>query len=105
MFGNLMGDMEERQKGMREKLGTLLVEGESGDGAVSVTANANREIVNIRFDKSKLDWEDVEMVEDLLIAAINEVLQAAAIKEAEEAQNMMKDLLPPGLGDLSNLFS
>ncbi|HMQ49240.1 MAG TPA: YbaB/EbfC family nucleoid-associated protein [Saprospiraceae bacterium] len=104
MFGNLLGDMEERQKEMRENLSTLRVEGSSGDGAVMVTANANREIINIRFDKSKLDWEDAEMVEDLLIAAINEALQAAAEKEAEEAQNLMKDMLPPGFGDLSDLF-
>lgn len=104
MFGDLLGDMQERQKAMRKKLAGITVEAEAGDGAVRVKANANREIVNISFDKSKLNWEDQEMVEDLLIAAINHAMEKAAAKEAEEAQNIMKDMLPPGLGGLGNLF-
>lgn len=104
MFGDLFGDMQERQKTMRKKLAEFTIEAEAGDGAVKVIANANREIINISFDKSKLDWDDQEMVEDLLLAAINHALEKAAAKEAEEAQNIMKDMLPPGLGDLGNLF-
>jgi DNA-binding YbaB/EbfC family protein len=104
MFGDLLGDMQERQKAMRQKLAEITVEAEAGDGAVRVKANANREVVNIAFDKSKLDWDDQEMVEDLLIAAINHALEKAAVREAAEAQNLMKDMLPPGMGDLGNLF-
>lgn len=104
MFGDMFGDMQERQKAMRQKLAGITIEAESGDGAVRVKANANREIVNIAFDKSKLDWEDQEMVEDLLIAAINHALEKAAAKEAEEAQNALKDMLPPGLDGLDGLF-
>jgi DNA-binding protein YbaB len=104
MFGNMMGDMEERQKEMRQKLAAIIVEADAGDGAVKVKASANREILNISYDQSKLDWDDVEMVEDLTIAAINKVLEMASAKEQEEAQGMIKDMLPPGLGNLGNLF-
>lgn len=104
MFGNLLGDMEERQKEMRKRLAEITVEGEAGDGAVKVVANANREIINISFDKDKLDWEDTEMVEDLIIAAINNSLQKAAETESSEAQSLLKDMLPPGLGNMGNLF-
>ncbi len=99
-----MGDMEERQKQMREKLAAITVEGTSGGGAVTVVASANREIQDIRIDREQLDWEDLEMVQDLILDATNKALEAARQKEAEETQNMVKDMLPPGMGDLGNLF-
>ena len=77
---------------------------DAGNGAVTVTANANRELLDIQFDREKLDWDDPEMVQDLIIAAVNKALEKAAEKEAEEAQNIMKNMLPPGMGDLGGLF-
>ncbi len=104
MFGDLMGNMKEQQKEMRRKLSEFKVEAEAGNGAVKVVANANRELLDIQFDKEKLDWEDTEMVQDLIVAAVNKALEKAAEKEAEEAQNIMKNMLPPGMGDLGGLF-
>jgi len=100
MFGN----MEEMQKKMKEKLSTITVNGEAGDGAVKVSANANREITNISIDKEAIDWEDVEQLEDLVLIATNRALEEAAQKEAEASQDMLKDMLPPGMGDLSNFL-
>ena len=99
-----MGNMKEQQKEMRKRLAEFRVQGDSGNGAVKVTANANRELIDIQLDKDKLDWEDTEMIQDLIIAAVNQALEKAAEKEAEEAQNIMKNMLPPGMGDLGNLF-
>ncbi len=104
MFGNMLGDMEERQKEMRKKLAEISVTGTSPEGAVTVTANANRQITDIAIDQGQLDWSDVEMVQDLVLAAVNQALEQAAAKEAEETQRMVKDMLPPGLGNLGNLF-
>lgn len=104
MFGDILGNMEERQKEMREKLAQITVEAEAGDGAVKVRANAAREITNISINKEAIDLEDLEQLEDLLLVAVNRVIEKATVKEAEESQKMMKDMLPPGLGDLSNLF-
>lgn len=104
MFGDILGDMEERQREMREKLAAITVEAEAGDGAVRVTADATRKITNIAIDKDALDLEDTEQLEDLLLVAINRALDKAAAKEAAESQNMLKDMLPPGMGDLSDLF-
>ncbi len=104
MFGDLMGNMEERQKELKTKLAVITVEAESGDGAIKVTANANREIVNISINKEALDWNDHEQIEDLLMVAINRVLEKAAQREAAETQNLLKEMLPPGLGDLKDLF-
>jgi DNA-binding YbaB/EbfC family protein len=104
MFGDMFGNIEAQQKEMREKLGVIRVEAEAGDGAVKVTATANREIVNIAINKDALDWDDVEQVEDLVMVAVNRAIELAAKKEAEEAQKLMQNMLPPGMGDLSDLF-
>lgn len=100
MFGDLFSQAEEQQKAMRQKLAEVTIEAEAGDGAVKVTANANREILNIRFNKELLDWEDLEQVEDLVTVAVNRVLELAVQKEAEQTQQMLKTMLPPGLDDL-----
>lgn len=100
MFGDLLGNMEEKQKAMREELASITVEAEAGNGAVKVKANANREILNISIDRDALDWDDVEQVEDLIVVAVNEVLKKAAEREAAESQRLLKDMLPPGLGGM-----
>ncbi len=105
MFGDLMGNMGERQKELKKKLAEITVEAESGEGAIKVTANANREIINISINKEMLDWDDQEQVEDLLMVAVNRALEKALEKEAIESENLIKDMLPPGLGGLSDLFS
>lgn len=104
MFGDMFGNMEEKQREMREKLAQITVEAEAGDGAVIVRANANREIINISIDPGKLDWEDREMVEDLLTVAVNRALEKAAETEAAETQRLIKDMLPPGLEGLGGMF-
>ena len=100
MFEDLMGGMKEQQKAMRLKLAQIIIEEQAGDGAVKVAANANREIVNITIDRTALDEDDHEQLEDFLVIAINKALEKAAQKETEETQKMINDLLPPGFGDL-----
>jgi len=104
MFGDLFGNMEEKQKEMQEKLAQITVEAEAADGAIKVTATAAREILDISINKEALDWEDTEQLEDLLLVAINRVIELASEKEAEASQALLKDMMPPGLGSLSNLF-
>ncbi len=104
MFGDMLGNMEEKQAEMKKKLAEMSVNSESGDGAVKITANANREITNISIDSEKLDLSDLEQLEDLMMVAINRALELAAEKEAEESQSLIKDMLPPGLDGLSGMF-
>ena len=100
MFGDLMGNMEERQKEMKLKLAEITVDAEAGDGAIKVSANANREITNISINKDALDWNDHEQVEDLVMVAVNRALEKAAEQEAIESQKLINDMLPPGMGNL-----
>jgi DNA-binding YbaB/EbfC family protein len=100
MFGDLFGNVEQQQAEMRKKLATISVTAEAGNGAVTVTANANREILDVKIDKSKLDWDDVEQVQDLVLAAVNNALEKAMIKEQAEAQKLITQMMPPGLEGL-----
>ena len=104
MFGDLLGNMEEKQKALKEKLSTMKSVGEAGEGAVKVTSNANREITNISINKESIDLEDMEQLEDLVLIAVNRALEKAAEIEAVEGQKLMQDMMPPGMGGLSGLF-
>lgn len=104
MLGDLMGNFEEQQKQMQATLAGITVEAEAGDGAVKVTANAAREILNISIDKEKIDINDLEQIEDLLVVAMNRVIALASEKEAEESQKMVSGMLPPGMDGLTDMF-
>lgn len=100
MFGDLFGNMEENSKAVEAKLAALTVEGQAEDGAVKVLANGKHEVISIQIDPEKLDWTDQEQVLDLLVVALNRAMEKATAEGAEITQQMMKDMLPPGLGGL-----
>ena len=103
-FGNMFGDMQEKQEALREKLKGMEIQAESGGGAVQVTANGIRQIINIDINNDLITGGDVEALEDLILTAVNRALDEAAETEAKETQKMLKDIMPPGLGSLGNLF-
>ncbi len=104
MFGDLFGDMEEKQKALRERLAGITLEAEAGDGTVKVAANANREIINLSISDDLLASDDREQLEDLVVVAVNRALALAAEREAEESQALLKSMLPPGLEGLGGMF-
>lgn len=99
----MFGGMEEMQKQMQETLKGIEVEASVADGAVSIKANAARQILDVTISP-ELSLDDHEELEDLLLEAMNRVIGLAAEKEQEESQKMLSNLLPPGMGGLSNLF-
>jgi len=88
MFGDLLGNMEEKQKAMKEKLNTIILTEKIAGGAIEVSANANREITNVSIKKEAIDMEDMEQLEDLFLEVVNRVLEKAAEQEAIESQKM-----------------
>jgi len=101
----MFGDMQEKQEALRKQLGELRLEAEAGDGMIKVTVNGNREIVNISIDPKVITPDDTEQLEDLLLVAINRATALAATTEAEASQKLIQDMLPPGMGGLSDMFS
>ncbi len=104
MLGDLMGDLKGRQKALQKELAATKLSAEAGDGAVRVTVNAVREVLDISIDKEKIDLESMDQLEDFLLIAMNRALSLAAQKEVSEGEKLMKDMLPPGLGDLGDFF-
>ncbi len=104
MFGDLLGNMEQQQAAMREKLDGVELNEVVGDGAVKITASGNGEILNIAIDKEKVDLTDTEELEDLLLIAINRVLEKSDAAEAAATQESLKNIMPPGMGGLGSLF-
>lgn len=95
-----MGNMQEKQEALQKKLAGIELEESVEEGAIIVKANAVREILNISIDPAKIDMTDKEQLEDMLVIAINRVLEKAATREASESKKLMSDLLPPGFGNL-----
>lgn len=104
MFGDLLGNLEGQQKAVEEKLAQIRLEAEVGNGAVKVTADGNQKILNISINQESLNWDDKEQVEDLVLEAVNRALELSKQKAADEAQNLVKDILPPGMDGLKGLF-
>ena len=84
------------QEKFREQLETINVEASAGGGMVSVQMNGNKTVTAVKIDPEVVDRDDVDMLQDLVTAAVNE----AARKVDEEAQSQLGNItggLPPGL--------
>ena len=97
MFGDLLGSFEQKQQEMMAKAAAIVVK--SAVGGVSVTANGNKEIVNITITDASI-LADKEQLEDVLMVAVNRVLAQAGEQAAAETEKMMSSMMPPGLAGL-----
>ncbi len=102
---NIQKLMKEAQKAQRkmaeaqERLQGLTVEGSAGAGMVTAVAKGDGTIASVRIDKSVVDPEDVEMLEDLVTAAV-----AEAQRQAKELQEREMGSAVGGMGGLGGLF-
>ena len=99
-LGNLMRQaqqMQETMKKAQEELAALEVTGESGAGMVKVTLNGHHEAKKVTIEP-KLLTEDKDMLEDLLVAAVNDAVRKIAARSQEKYSGLMSGLnLPPGM--------
>lgn len=100
-FGNMMKQAQQLQKKMaeaQEKLNDIEVEGTSGGGLVKVISTAKGTFKRISIDESLLKNDEKEILEDLVIAAINDAKQKGEIAAQEEMKSLTGGLsLPPGM--------
>jgi DNA-binding YbaB/EbfC family protein len=103
-FKNMMKQAQEMQAKMmaaQEKLGEITVEGVSGGGMVKIVVNGRTEAQSVTIDPSIVDKDDVEMLEDLLVAAFNDAKSKAESKMQEE---MSKVTAGTPMGDMKLPF-
>ena len=100
-LGNMMKQAQELQKKMseaQEKLNNIEVEGLSGGGLVKITATAKGIFKRITIDDTLMKIEEKEILEDLIIAAINDAKQKGEVAAQEEMKSLTGGLpLPPGM--------
>ena len=91
-------EMQDKMKAMQEELARKQVSADAGGGMVEATVNGRMELVKVHIDKSKLDPNDTEMLEDLIVAAVAAAQSKAADAAREEMQKAAADMgLPPGM--------
>lgn len=101
-IGDMMGkikEMQERLNEAREQLDGITVDAEAGGGMVRVTANANRKVLKLEIDPEIIDKDDLEILQDLIVAAVNKAMVQAEERGKEEMQHATKGIMPniPGL--------
>lgn len=105
MFGKF-SELQEKVEEAKQELAKLEVEAEAGGGMVKVKANGQRKILSIELDEDVIDPDDVEMMEDLVVAGVNKALEKAEEAAQQKMQDTYKNMMPggglPGM-DLSKL--
>ena len=101
-MNNLMKQAQRMQKQMEEttkELEEKEVSASSGGGAVTVTVSGKKEVISVKLDKEVVDPDDVEMLEDLIVAATNE-----ALRKMEEISQTEMAKITGGIGGLGGGF-
>jgi len=81
----LMKQVQQMQAQMQQRMSELRVEGSAGGGMVKATMNGHKELLGVTIDKEAVDPNDVDMLQDLVVAAVNE----ASRKVDEEMQGQL----------------
>ena len=101
-MNNLMKQAQKMQKQMEEttkELESKEVTAAAGGGAVSVTVSGKKEVTKVEIDKEVVDPDDVEMLEDLIMAAVNE-----ALRKMDDLSTQSMSKITGGLGGLGGGF-
>ena len=88
----MMKQAQQMQERLKKQMDDLRVEGNAGGGMVTVTINGAKQVLNIKIDPEVVNKDDVGMLQDLIVAAIND----AHRKADEEMAQGMSGMLPPG---------
>ncbi|MCW8804859.1 MAG: YbaB/EbfC family nucleoid-associated protein [Ignavibacteriaceae bacterium] len=103
MKGGMQGMLKQVQKMQEEmqrvqgELGNLTVSEEAGGGMIKATANGNKEIISLEIDAQVINKEEKEILEDLVVAAVNKAISSAAKLAEEEMAKVTKGMIPPGM--------
>ena len=92
----MMKQAQQMQERMQQEMEELRVDASAGGGVVSVQMKGNHELVSLRIDPEAVKEGDVEMLQDMIVAATNE----ANRKVDEAVKGKLGGMLPPGLGGL-----
>jgi nucleoid-associated protein EbfC len=90
-------DMQKNMEKVQEEVAQRTVDSSAGGGAVKVIANGKQEIISIEIKPEAIDPEDAEMLQDLIIAAVNEAIRKSQDMMSQEMGKLTGGMKIPGL--------
>jgi DNA-binding YbaB/EbfC family protein len=99
-FGNIMKQaqkMQQRMLQLQEELAAKTVEATAGGGMVAVTVNGKFEVLSLKIEKEVVNPEDIDMLQDLIVAAVNEGVRKAQEMASAEMAKITGGMQIPGL--------
>lgn len=99
-LGNMMKQVQQMQAKMEQmqaELEKTEIEATAGGGMVKVVANGKNDIISVTIDPEVVDKEDIEMLQDLIVAAVNQAHQKVQELQAEQMSGLTGGLKIPGL--------
>ncbi|MCP4503012.1 MAG: YbaB/EbfC family nucleoid-associated protein [Deltaproteobacteria bacterium] len=97
-LAQMMQQAQTMQKKMQDDLGEIVVEAQTGGGMVKVKMNGLGELLELKIEKAAVDPDDVELLEDLVRAAVNQASSNIESKKADQARDLASSMgLPPGM--------
>ena len=94
---NMMKQAQQMQERLQREMAELKVEGNAGGGMVTVIVNGAKQIHSLKIDPEVVSKEDVEMLQDLIVAAINDAQRKADEQMSQTMGGMMGGLKLPGM--------
>ena len=94
----MMQQAQEMQEKLQRQMGEMRVEATSGGGMITVTVTGNKQLVGIKIDPEVVSKEDVDMLQDLIVAAVNDAHRKVDEQLAGQMKGMMGGMGLPGLG-------
>ncbi len=92
----MMQQAQQMQDKMQAELAEVRVSAAAGGGVVTATLNGQKDLIKLEIDPAAVDPDDVEMLQDLVVAAVNE----ASRRVDEEVQSKLGSMMPTGLGGM-----
>lgn len=92
----LMKQAQQMQEQMQRQMSTLKVDGTAGGGMVTATMSGNKELLALKIEKEAVDPEDVDMLQDLIVAAVNEASRQVDEQLQAQVSGMTGGMKIPG---------
>ncbi len=93
----MIQQMQNRMAKIQQELDETIIEGSSGGGVVKAEVTGQREFRSIKIDPSAVDPEDVEMLEDLIVAAVQDAMEKASTLAEDKMSALTGGIKIPGL--------
>ena len=94
---NMMKQAQQMQERMQKQMAELKVEATAGGGMVTVTMNGAKQVLSIKIDPEAVSKDDVEMLQDLILAALNDAQRKADEAMQQQMSGMLGGMKIPGM--------